>query len=484
MKIKLREGQIKNLIKGYKILSEQSDTQGFNPTTKTETINFSSVWSTGRYKLTSTQISNMKPELDKIVAFLRSNPTAKLDIEIVAGESKVTNYDREKCSGAGDFREECKLSEGELGNFRAKEIYNYLLKYFQELKNNNVITTLPNQPTIKVVIGKTPYTPGKDKASDPRYTAEQFVKLNIGASASYECLVGMDITIAYYKGRGHQCDEAIFGLKVNGQELGIVNLNNGSKDAGGAPIPGLTNLKKEIYLRNYRLVTAQVEEWSTREYKKWFDNRGTSGAKTFTEAIINVPELELNNVKISDLPQEKDYTGRVISQSTFRFYLAARYIRIKDFDGKLVYDPEKVIDQSFIEAIPKFRNYLGKKMSESDAVDRTVEFLKNIEGRTTDGQIEGNRSQTFKLDTSIAQKIVANASIKDRLVISLVPKVDKTGPYRMFYKDGSHSEVPSVKIVGKNGDVRYEGTPNTKMTRGSMDETTILQTDLCGNKLE
>lgn len=484
MKIKLKEEQIQNLIKGYKILSEQSNSQGFNPTTKTETINFNSVWATGKYKLTPTQINAMKPELDKVVAFLKENPTAKLSMEIIAGESRVTNYDREKCSGTGDFREECKLKEGDLGNFRAKELYNYLLKYFQELKNNNVITTLPNKPTTKVIIGKTPYVTGKDKPSDPRYLQEQFVKLNISASASYECLVGMDITVAYYQGRGHQCDEAIFGLKVNGQLLGIVNLNNGPMDTGQTTVPGMGQLKKEIKIHNHQLISTEVGELAIREYKKWFESRAQTRISRFTDATINIPELDLNDVKVSELPEEKDYTTRVSNQTTLKYYLSARYIRTKDFKGKIVYDPEKIVDESFVAALQKYRSFLGKKMGEIDVVDRTVESLKNLEGRTTDGRVGGTRTQTFKLDTAIAQKIVANAPVKDRLIITLIPKVDQTGPYRMFYQKGSHSEVPSVKIVGKNGDVRYNDTPNLEMERGSMAETTILQTDLCGNKID
>ena len=48
MRIKLNEGQIKNLLSSYKnSLNEQftkNSEQGFNPQTKQQTINFGSVW--------------------------------------------------------------------------------------------------------------------------------------------------------------------------------------------------------------------------------------------------------------------------------------------------------------------------------------------------------------------------------------------------------------------------------------------------------
>ena len=115
---------------------------------------------------------------------------------------------------------------------------------------------------------------------------------------------------------------------------------------------------------------------------------------------------------------------------------------------------------------------------------RNKQKVKSIQGRETDNKSGGRRAQNFVLDTAKAQEIVSQASVKDRLVISLKPLVDKTGPYRVFYSKGSHSEVPSVYITGRNGDKRYAGTPNSKMVRGSMVETVILTTDLCGNPIK
>ena len=48
MKIQLKEDQVQKLIGNYKSLNEQGvRLLGFNPETKTETVNFNSVWNAG-----------------------------------------------------------------------------------------------------------------------------------------------------------------------------------------------------------------------------------------------------------------------------------------------------------------------------------------------------------------------------------------------------------------------------------------------------
>jgi hypothetical protein len=112
-----------------------------------------------------------------------------------------------------------------------------------------------------------------------------------------------------------------------------------------------------------------------------------------------------------------------------------------------------------------------------------VDSIRSVEGRESDKQAGGYRAQTFRLDTEKAKEIVNKASIKNRLIFTLVPLVDKTGPYSVFYKRGSHTEVPRVTITGKEGEVRYNEQPNVESLRGSTAETLLTQTDLCGNKI-
>ena len=408
MKVILKESQIKGLMGNLRTLNEQNN-GSFNPTTKTESINFSAVWQAGKYKLTQTQTTSMKVELDKVVNFMRANPTAKLNITVQAGESQVTNYDREKCPNS-TYTPECRLKPGDLSTFRSNELKNYLENFFKGLKQKNVIQTMPSEPKTETIIGKTKYTPKVDKAGDPKYVKEQFVKLLINAEATYDCLIGMNIKVAYDT-TGHTCDEAIFAVKVNGVTLGIVNLNNGDIDITTRP-------PKPFAIERY--ITNRNKSIAVRE------------------------------------------------------------------PGRVDYSSETVITSEMIRLYPSLRNMVGKKMGEvATEVQKSNirQQVKAIEGRETDGKKGGRRSGTFVLTTEKAKQIVDKASVKDRLIISLKPLVDKTGAYKEFFDRGSHSEVPSVYITGRDGDKRYSGTPNTKMVRGSMTEKIILTTDLCGKPI-
>ena len=471
MKIQLKEEQIKKLMKGYKLLSEQSQSTGFDPTVKTESINFNAVWEAGKYKLTPTQITRMKSELDKVVTFLKANPTAKLNIEIEAGESRVTNFDREKC-GTSDFKPECKLDPGVLSNNRAKALYDFLLKYFKQLKDNNVIATLPNKPTTKTVIGTTPYTQGKDKPSDPKYIKEQYVKLNISASATYDCLIGLDIKVAYDRGSGHVCDEAIFALKVNGVTLGVANLNNGTLDVNGSNTKLTPDLEKIFRKHNLSVINTETIEIAREIYLPL-------RTKPIEQWVINYEPLKMKG-------KADDFGIANATLNDVRKAVNTQYIKVMDFKGKMVYNPETVITKKMIgdnRYLQPLESFIGMKMGTLVERSKFVESIRNVEGRESDKQSGGYRAQTFKLDTERAKEIVNKASIKNRLIFTLVPLVDKTGPYSVFYKRGSHTEVPRVTITGKEGEVRYNEQPNVESLRGSTEETLLTQTDLCGNKI-
>ena len=92
MRIQLSENQVKTLIKGYKHINEQ-ESPSMGETRRWE-VNFSALWDSGKWKLNQSHMESMKPELTKIVQYLRKHPNTKLNIQIVSGESKVPNYDR------------------------------------------------------------------------------------------------------------------------------------------------------------------------------------------------------------------------------------------------------------------------------------------------------------------------------------------------------------------------------------------------------
>ena len=473
MKIQLNETQINRLIKGYKgnlNEQEQPNTSG----TKSVSIDLGATFDSGKYKLTSQMVANMRSKFGELNQFINQNPNAQLTIKVVAGESRVTNYDRERCKD-GDFSANCKLEPKTLSELRGRSIQRLVDEYLKEKQLQNPPTFLPTE----TVLGSTSYTSGKDNPDDPKYKKEQFVKLVISAEASYECLIGMKIVIAYDT-TGHECDEAVFQVLVNKVPLGVANLNNSSHDVTKYQTFNTTfNVKGSILARN-RATIKGLGDYSKIYQKLNKDFNDQRRARSFTrseEFKPNIPELNLDGSKsIKELGYETFYTWRSRG-------LIERYIEYKDFEGKLIYNPDSVITDEMVVIDRRLRPYVGRTMGDVETNVSPIVKLSNIKGRKSDGKEGGKRSQTFLLDTEKAKSIVAQAEIKDRLVISLKPLVGPTGPYKGLYSKGSHSNVPSVYITGKNGDKRYTGQPNAQMTRGSMDEKDILTTDLCGNEL-
>lgn len=413
MKVTLTESQVNRLIKGYKNLNEQ-DQGGFNQRTVNTSINLGATFDSGKYKLTPSILSNLKEKVRPLVGFLKKNPSSDVKITIVAGESQVTNYDREKCAN-GIYTAECRLKPKQLSLLRAEQIKNQLSKLFGELKTNGLISKLPPEPTIETVLGSTKYVSGVDDPDDPKYKEEQKIELLIDAEESYECLVGMKITVSYEGPKGHECDEAIFDIQLNNQSLGVANLNNGFRD-----VQSMEKLEED----SKRRVKVAVSRWNT------------------------------SNPKDKIAYDESTIVDKALRQKMYRLY------RFKQEDiGKPITD------------ITVGRFPLQKK-------------LWSIKGRESDKKPGGIRRQVFELDQDTAKSIVTGGPIKDKLVLSLTPLVGPEGPYKGYYRDGSHSSVPTVKIVNGDGKTLYHGNPNVKMTRGSMSKKVLLRTDLCGKPLK
>ena len=253
------------------IINEQNETR-----TEAITVDFGAVWPMGKWKLTSDQITQITQKAVQITNFITKNKGSKITIQIEAGESQITNKDNEASPPV-------ELAQGVLSQRRGESMVNFLKSYFQSLVGN-VITQneIPNIPEPKTIIGKTPYKKGditdpKTGKIDPQkaavYQNEQFVRAIVTASKDYECLVGMEITIGYYAGMNksqHQCDEAIFELRMNGVPLGVVNLNNSSLDMGYDYVMNRYKKDQEAYekrVANFeRLLAAGV--YKERERKK------------------------------------------------------------------------------------------------------------------------------------------------------------------------------------------------------------------------
>lgn len=258
----LTETQVRNVID--RIINEQNSVR-----TESLSVDLGAAWPSGKWKMTPQQMTNIEGKLREIADFVKKNKDSVVTIQIESGESKVTNYDREVSGNV-------KLDPGVLSQRRGEQLVTYLTGFFQKLVDSGVITKLPVFPTPIAKIGTTDYAGPqdlKDPSKKQKYDQEQYVKAIISLKKDYECLVGMEITIGYYAGKNrsqHECDEAIFELRMNGVSLGIVNLNNSSLDMGYDYVMNRYKKDQERYDKSVsefeRLVASGV--YKERERKK------------------------------------------------------------------------------------------------------------------------------------------------------------------------------------------------------------------------
>ena len=489
MKVTLTESQVNRLIGGYKQLNEQGD--GFNQNTVTKSIDLGATFDSGKYILDSAKQTDVEKRLQPLVKFLKTNPSSDVKITIVAGESRVTNYDREKC-GAGIYTPECELKPKQLSLLRAQQIEQYLSKLFQGIKSSGTIQKLQQKPVISTVLGSTSYTQGVDDPNDPKYKKEQKIELLIDAEASYECLVGMNLTISYEGNTRakRECDEAIFDVQLNNVSLGVANLNNGSKDVANK---NLINTKSKTIIRN-----------KVRKYNSIIASRNVSKITTIRREIrlygpkpnekskkngLKLKDYKINGQTLEDLGFPQNTYNEIILDKRGDAFTDMIKDQVSIANGGIKFSDETIVDELIVKKMGTLYKFLPSDIGKpiTGVVTKSVgiqEMLWNIEGRETDSKPGGIRRQVFTLDQSKAKSIVDGGKIKDRLVLSITPLVSRSGPYKGFYRDGSHSDVPTVKITNGDGETLYSGNPNVKMTRGATTKTVLLQTDLCGKPLK
>lgn len=383
-------------------------------------------WETGKWKLTTEQINSLSKQLIEITNFINEHKGSRVKIQIRAGESQITNYDRE-------VSPKQTLDIGELSNRRGTSLVNFLKGYFDGLLKKGVITEMPEIPEPETKIGETKYTGPKDLEDEVKlrkYKSEQFVEAIISLEKDYDCVAGMKITVGYFpeKGQsGHDCDEAIFELKVNGISLGEVNLNNGNMDFS------LNNFRKreENISKQYQAKLKQVED-------NW--------------------NFLVKNGDVKDNPDQK-----------------------KKFIEKNAPSPETLDYPSWVYNLMRVKGYDNVENFVSDLESINNSFSKYGRIKYTTG---GSRSQTFEIDDVLAKKIIDSTN-SDKLILSLKPLVSDSGKYKIFYSKGSHSDTPWIIITNKKSEKPiYDGQPNVSMKRGDLTEKVILKTDLCGNEIK
>jgi len=135
-------------------------------------IDFSSNFSSGKYSFSKNDIEDLTKKLTEISDFINKNPGSDFKININSSESKVTNYDAEESSPT--YKKA--LPVGEIAKKRSElmelTIKTFIDKLREKIKFGKV--TLTKNPSV----GGPEWVKGGDQ-NDPKYTAYQYVKVDI-----------------------------------------------------------------------------------------------------------------------------------------------------------------------------------------------------------------------------------------------------------------------------------------------------------------
>lgn len=152
-KIILNENQIRRLTS--KIISEQQSNRTIF------SVDFQNAFASGQYNFNPQYEKIVNDNVEKIDQFIKGKNIENFKLVITSGESQVTN--------PKGFEE-----KGSLAKKRAEVLKGYL-----DIVVPKVLNMKPSIELSQPVIGKTPWVAGVDDKDDPKYTAEQFVKVNV-----------------------------------------------------------------------------------------------------------------------------------------------------------------------------------------------------------------------------------------------------------------------------------------------------------------
>jgi hypothetical protein len=151
-KLILNENQVKKLV--YILINEQTNQSLFS-------VDFKNAFTSGQYNFNTQYEKIVNDNVEKIYQFIKGKNIKNFKLVISSGESQVPN--------PKGFEK-----KGSLATKRAQVLKNYL-----DTVLPNILNMKPVVEISQVTIGTTPWVVGKDNKDDPKYTAEQFIKVNI-----------------------------------------------------------------------------------------------------------------------------------------------------------------------------------------------------------------------------------------------------------------------------------------------------------------
>ena len=234
-KLMINEEEKVAILSLYGLMTEQANPSAVQSKTGSDEMNLTgqSFFDNGKWKNMSAKgKQELDSQLSKASEFLAAKKGRVVYVKINAGESQVTNSDNE-------VTPHVQVEPGYLSEKRAATMKVYLTKYFESLKGQGIISQMPIFEAPFFKLGETSYTKGEDNPNDPKYIPERFVDVELKLQSPEKCVVGLTVEVMYNKTKntsfpcrgGHQCNEAIFAVKLNGVKIGTANLNN-ANDGG------------------------------------------------------------------------------------------------------------------------------------------------------------------------------------------------------------------------------------------------------------
>jgi len=152
-KIILNEGQVRRLTS--KIINEQQSNRTIF------SVDFQNAFASGQYNFNPQYEKIVNDNVEKIDQFVKGKNIENFKLVITSGESQVTN--------PKGFEE-----KGSLAKKRSEVLKGYL-----DIVVPKVLNMKPSIEVSQPIIGKTPWVAGVDDKDDRKFTAEQFVKVNV-----------------------------------------------------------------------------------------------------------------------------------------------------------------------------------------------------------------------------------------------------------------------------------------------------------------
>jgi outer membrane protein OmpA-like peptidoglycan-associated protein len=212
-------------------------------------INLGNLFDSGKYILNQQAIASINSAILKLREFAKKTPTTPVVVSVESSESKVPNYDREKYPSTGDrnvdFTDDKKLGVGALSALRAKSIEDYLNKTLR----------IPNAKIDVVNKGaQGPIWDGKN-ANDPKYTANQYVKLFAKLNTSQPTTnLHPEIKRETVQTGTYFCDGKNSGNQISNETTYVnqcAKLPNNLKLSQITPVPGNNN--KSRYMSAFEI---------------------------------------------------------------------------------------------------------------------------------------------------------------------------------------------------------------------------------------